>query len=48
MGSAIFYVMVTVALQINLCLVFEGIENSPNKDLIKKHANHFDRNHCVL
>lgn len=35
MSSAIFYVMVTVALQINLCLVFEGMENSPNKDLIK-------------
>lgn len=33
-GSALFYVMVTVALQINLCLVFEGMENSPNKDLI--------------
>lgn len=47
-GSALFYAMVTIALRINLCLVFEGTENSPNKDLINKHSNHFDSNQCVL
>lgn len=48
MGSVWFYVMVTVALQINLYLVFEGMENSVNKELINKHSNHFDSNQCVL
>lgn len=28
--------------------MFEGIENSLNKDLINKHSNHFDSNQCVL